>query len=128
MTKINEELYLSESGVKLKDLITNISNLQTSVSTLNTNTTQFKNKIYSGSTTSSTSFTPDNGVYLAILWINAGALIMPAMYVITKNSNGGGAVCCAESGNVNLSVSGTTVTVNAPWGNVAFYSLIKISD
>ena len=119
---------LNNITTNISNLLTNVSNLLTSVSNLETKTTQFKNKEYSGMTTSSTSFKPAKSIYLAVLWINAGALVLPALYVVTMNASGGGAVCCGASGNANLSVSGTTVTVNAPYGNAVFYSLMRISD
>jgi len=135
--KLKNNNYIDSTGVshnrtKLSDILntnnTDISNLKSDVSNLKTQTSQFKNKEYSGNTTSSKTFELANGIYLATLWINAGALILPALYVVTMNSNGGGAVCCGESGNANLSVSGKNVTINAPWGNVVFYSFTRISN
>lgn len=118
---------IDDTNITLEDLIDKSNDLENDVIELQSNQNQFINKKYSGVTTSSTSFSISNGVYLALLWINAGALVLPALYVVTMNGNGGGAVCCGESGNANLSVSGTTITVRAPYGNAVFYCLTRIS-
>ena len=119
--KINKNTLIGDTNYTLNDLVNDDIDLKTI-------TNQFTNAKYSGATTSAKSFSIAQGVYLAVLWINAGSIILPALYVVTMNSSGGGAVCCGSSANANLSVCGTTVTVNAPYGNVVFYSLTKINN
>ncbi len=125
--KINQDALIGDTNVTLEDLVNKSNELETNIVELQSNTKQLINQKYSGNTSSEFSFTPENGIYFATLWVHAGGLTAPAFYIVVKNQRGAGCICCATAGNAILEVSGTTVKIRAPYGNVVFYNLTRIS-